>query len=120
LLENVKNLISHDKGRTFDVIKRTLETELGYSIHYRIIDGAHFVPQHRERIIIVGFKKKVPFSFDEIELPPKNQRTIGEILHKTDGAEPFLEHDGDKYFDHNNKLCLLDLHLSEYLPFFND
>ena len=103
LLENVKNLMSHDKGRTFDVIKRTLETELGYHIHYRIIDGAHFVPQHRERIIIVGFKKKTEFSFDEIELPPKNQRTIGEILHKTDGTEPFLEHDGDKYFDHKKK-----------------
>lgn len=103
LLENVKNLMSHDKGRTFDVIKRTLETELGYHIHHRIIDGAHFVPQHRERIIIIGFKKKTSFSFDEIELPPKNLRTIGEILHKTDGSEPYLEHDGDKYFDHKKK-----------------
>jgi DNA (cytosine-5)-methyltransferase 1 len=103
LLENVKNLLSHDKGRTFDVIKRTLETELGYHINYRIIDGAHFVPQHRERILIVGFKKKTPFSFDEIELPPKNKHTISEILHKTDGSEPYLEHDGDKYFDHKKK-----------------
>jgi DNA (cytosine-5)-methyltransferase 1 len=103
LLENVKNLISHDKGRTFDVIKRTLETELGYHIHYSIIDGAHFVPQHRERIIIVGFRKKVPFSFNDIELPPKNQRTIGEILHKIDGSEPYLEHDAAKYFDHKKK-----------------
>ena len=103
LLENVKNLLSHDKGRTFDVIKRTLETELGYQINYRIIDGAHFVPQHRERILIVGFKKKTPFSFDEIELPPKNKHTISEILHKTDGSEPYLEHDGDKYFDHKKK-----------------
>jgi len=103
LLENVKNLLSHDKGRTFDVIKRTLETELGYQINYRIIDGAHFVPQHRERILIVGFKKKTPFSFDEIELPSKNKHTISEILHKTDGSEPYLEHDGDKYFDHKKK-----------------
>ena len=47
LLENVKNLVSHDKGRTFDVICRTLRDELGYHIHYRVIDGAHFVPQHR-------------------------------------------------------------------------
>ena len=103
LLENVKNLLSHDKGRTFDVIKRTLETELGYQINYRIIDGAHFVPQHRERILIIGFKKKTPFSFEEIELPPKNKHTISEILHKTDGSEPYLEHDGDKYFDHKKK-----------------
>ena len=55
LLENVKNLTSHDKGRTFSVIKRTLSEELGYHIHTRVIDGAHFVPQHRERILIVGF-----------------------------------------------------------------
>lgn len=103
LLENVKNLISHDKGRTFDVIKRTLEVELGYHIKYRVIDGAHFVPQHRERIIIVGFKKKTDFDFDEIELPPKNQRVIGEILHKTDGSEPVIEHDEGKYFDHGKQ-----------------
>jgi DNA (cytosine-5)-methyltransferase 1 len=103
LLENFKNLMSHDKGRTFDVIKRTLENELGYHIHHRVIDGAHFVPQHRERIIIIGFKKKLPFDFDAIKLPPKNQHLIGEILHKTDGSEPYIEHDGDKYFDHKKK-----------------
>jgi DNA (cytosine-5)-methyltransferase 1 len=56
LLENVKNLLSHDKGTTFRVILETLESELGYDVHYRVIDGGHFVPQHRERIIIVGFK----------------------------------------------------------------
>jgi DNA (cytosine-5)-methyltransferase 1 len=56
LLENVKNLQSHDKGRTFDVIQRTLRDELGYQIDCKVIDGAHFVPQHRERILIVGFR----------------------------------------------------------------
>lgn len=50
LLENVKNLLSHDKGNTFEVIRRTLIEDLGYHIHYRVIDGAHFVPQHHERI----------------------------------------------------------------------
>ena len=63
LLENVKNLTSHDKGRTFDVIKRALDN-LGYDIHTRVIDGAHFVPQHRERIMIVGFRKADQISFD--------------------------------------------------------
>ena len=65
-LENVKNLVSHDKGNTFKVIKETLE-ELGYSIHYKVMDGKSFVPQHRERIMIVGFKKELydslPFVF---------------------------------------------------------
>lgn len=58
MLENVKNLVSHDKGRTFEIIYNTLD-ELGYSIHFRVLDGQHFVPQHRERIIIVGFDRKV-------------------------------------------------------------
>ncbi len=55
-LENVKNLVSHDKGNTFKVIKETLE-ELRYSLHYLVMDGQAYVPQHRERIMIVGFDK---------------------------------------------------------------
>lgn len=58
MLENVKNLVSHDKGRTFEVTHNALD-ELGYSIHFEILDGKHFVPQHRERIIIVRFDRKV-------------------------------------------------------------
>jgi DNA (cytosine-5)-methyltransferase 1 len=58
MLENVKNLVSHDKGKTFTIIKETLK-ELGYSIHFKVLDGQYFVPQHRERIIIVGFNDKV-------------------------------------------------------------
>ena len=57
LLENVKNLVSHDKGKTFSIIKNTLN-ELDYEVFYQILDGKHFVPQHRERIIIVGFDKR--------------------------------------------------------------
>lgn len=100
LLENVKNLVSHDKGRTFDVIRRTLTEELGYHIYYRVIDGAHFVPQHRERILIVGFREPVNFDFDALPLPHKGRRTLGEILHKTDGSEPVLAWDDSKYFNH--------------------
>src|ERR1700742_4651692 len=49
LLENVKNLLSHDKGNTFRIILETLEQELGYRVKTRVVDGQHFVPQHRER-----------------------------------------------------------------------
>lgn len=56
LLENVKNLCSHDRGRTFKVILESLD-ELGYSVYYAVLDGQNYVPQHRERIIIVGFDK---------------------------------------------------------------
>lgn len=54
LLENVKNLTTHDKGRTFKIIYETLD-RLGYKIFYKVLDGKYYVPQHRERIIIVGF-----------------------------------------------------------------
>lgn len=100
LLENVKNLTSHDKGRTFDVIKRTLTEELGYHIHTRVIDGAHFVPQHRERILIVGFREPVAFDFDAIPLRSKGEHTLKDILHRTDGSEPVLPWDENRFFDH--------------------
>ncbi|MBS1615472.1 MAG: DNA (cytosine-5-)-methyltransferase [Bacteroidetes bacterium] len=81
MLENVKNLVSHDKGNTFKVIKNTL-TELGYSIYHQVLDGKHFVPQHRERIIIVGFKiekfkKKESFQFPNL---PEPNAKIKDIL----------------------------------------
>lgn len=101
MLENVKNLMSHDKGHTFEVIKRTLTKELGYHIHTRVIDGQHFVPQHRERIVIVGFREAQPFDWESLDLPAKGSRRLGDILHREDGTEPELEWDGDRYFDHN-------------------
>jgi DNA (cytosine-5)-methyltransferase 1 len=99
LLENVKNLLSHDKGRTFDVILQTLRDELGYEVHYRVIDGAHFTPQHRERIIIVGFRGKTSFSWDDLRLPEHGPR-LASILHRTDGTEPVLPWDGERFFGH--------------------
>lgn len=103
LLENVKNLVSHDKGRTFDIIRRTLTKDLGYHIHYRVIDGAHFVPQHRERILIVGFHESVAFDFDALPLPPKGERKLKDILHRTDGSEPELPWDEGRFFDNKKK-----------------
>ena len=81
MLENVKNLVSHDKGKTFLVITETLK-ELGYTIHYRVLDGKHYVPQHRERIIIVGFNKTIFKGKENFEFPflPEPTRTFKEIL----------------------------------------
>jgi DNA (cytosine-5)-methyltransferase 1 len=88
LLENVKNLFSHDGGNTFRVIRNTLEVELGYKIHFRIIDGQHWVPQHRERIFIVGFKEDSDFNFKDLKLPDVTQKpSLSSILHKKDGTE---------------------------------
>lgn len=83
LLENVKNLKSHDKGKTFKIIMETLD-ELGYEgIQAQVIDAAHFVPQHRERIFIVGFRKDTGFSWNNLELPPRD-KTMSSILEPHD------------------------------------
>jgi len=88
LLENVKNLLSHDKGNTFKVIKETLETELKYNIYYKVIDGQHFVPQHRERLIILGFKEAIAHNpFDDLILPEKGKIKLSDILHSENGKE---------------------------------
>jgi DNA (cytosine-5)-methyltransferase 1 len=74
-LENVKNLQSHDQGRTWQVIYETLDS-LGYKVFHKVIDAAGWVPQHRERVYIVCFDKKVfgdnpPFEYPE---PPAGPR----------------------------------------------
>ena len=84
MLENVKNLCSHDKGKTFKVITESLN-ELGYEVFYKVIDGQAFVPQHRERIIIVGFDRERYGSFFDFEfniIPKEPKPVIADILEK--------------------------------------
>ncbi|MDR6622475.1 DNA (cytosine-5-)-methyltransferase [Sinomonas atrocyanea] len=115
VLENVKNLRSHDRGRTFAVIMDVLQRELGYNVQAKIIDGGHFTPQHRERIVIVGFAEETDFDLDDLELPDKTSHRLETILHRTDGTEPFLDHDGGKYFDHDGQRVPERYTLSENL-----
>ena len=82
MLENVKNLCSHDKGKTFKIILEALN-ELEYTVFYSVFDGRFYVPQHRERIVIVGFdKRRYPdlseFKFDLTY--PENKPVIKNIL----------------------------------------
>jgi DNA (cytosine-5)-methyltransferase 1 len=85
LLENVKNLLSHDEGRTWKVIKGALE-DLDYKVFHKVIDAADYVPQHRERIYIVAldtreFGKDIEFTF---AAPPKGPRPVlSEILEES-------------------------------------
>lgn len=93
LLENVKNLKSHDKGKTFQIIMQTLD-ELGYVVadaeHMgsddpKVIDGKNFLPQHRERIVLVGFRRDLnihkDFTLKKInEFFPSKRLTFGELL----------------------------------------
>jgi len=88
LLENVKNLVNHDSGRTFQVIKDVLEQELGYRISCRVIDAKSWVPQHRERIFIAGFREPGNFDLNSMPVPdvlsgPK----LSSVLHPEDGSE---------------------------------
>ena len=79
LLENVRNLRGHDGGRTFEVIREHLERRLGYDVHYEVVDARQVVPQHRERLFIVGFDKPRDFAFGTLSGPePK----LGDILER--------------------------------------
>jgi DNA (cytosine-5)-methyltransferase 1 len=82
LLENVKNLVSHDRGTTFRVIRGTLEA-LGYNFRHRVIDAQGWVPQHRERTFMVCLHRDV-FGDEAFEFPePPGElsvRSIGDIL----------------------------------------
>lgn len=93
VLENVKNLKSHDQGKTFRIIMQTLD-ELGYDVadaedngpdDPKIIDGKHFLPQHRERIVLVGFRRdlnlKADFTLRDIsECFPAQRVTLAQLL----------------------------------------
>lgn len=107
MLENVKNLCSHDRGNTFRVITEALD-ELDYAIFYRVLDGQNYVPQHRERILIVGFDRKrygknIDFAFDLTPVEPKP--VMKDILEKdvddkytlTDKLWTYLQNYADKH-----------------------
>jgi DNA (cytosine-5)-methyltransferase 1 len=115
LLENVKNLVNHDRGRTFEVIHRTLKDKLGYEVHKRVINAKSLVPQNRERIFIVGFREPTDFDFDALEIPNAlSGPRLGTVLHAEDGSEP----EDRRYLDKSgrvlDKYTLTD-HLWRYL-----
>lgn len=103
VLENVKNLKSHDQGKTFTVIMNTLD-ELGYDVadadatgkdDPKIVDGKHFLPQHRERIVLVGFRRDLnlrqDFSLRDISQHfPLQRPAFGALLEPTVEAKYIL------------------------------
>lgn len=86
VLENVKNLRSHDKGNTFRIIMHSLR-DLGYEIDPNILDAREWVPQHRERIFIVGFRSPTAFQWEQIKKPTSPSKTLSAILHPQNGTE---------------------------------
>lgn len=88
LLENVKNLLRHDRGRTFEVILQTLREELGYHVDYRVLDARTLVPQHRERVFIVGFRDAADLEAFEWPVLDGPDLAMQDILEPAGEIEP--------------------------------
>ena len=116
LLENVKNLVNHDRGRTFATIRSILEDELNYTISPRVIDARHWVPQHRERIFIAGFRDNCDFNLTRMPLPEcDDMPTLGSIIHPEDGTEIEEPHYTVGPLARVDERYTLSEHLWEYL-----
>ena len=116
LLENVKNLVSHDRGRTFRTIRSILADELGYHISYRVLDAKSWVPQHRERIFIAGFRDDNDFDLDQMALPePSDAPVLRSILHPEDGSETAEPHFTNGHWGKVSDRYTLSEHLWDYL-----
>lgn len=90
MLENVRNLTAHDHGKTFKIIRSHLET-LGYSVYAKVLNALDFgVPQKRERIIIVGFKDDVLFSFPE-PIPVSQRKKLIDVLETNVAAKYYVK-----------------------------
>jgi len=116
LLENVKNLVSHDRGNTFRVIMDVLRRDLGYKfVDYRVLDAKGFVPQHRERTIIVGFREEAGFSWEDVSIPPvETGPRMGAVLHSADEKPDGVYTTGKTRARVHPKYTLTD-HLWSYL-----
>ncbi len=93
LLENVRNLQSHDEKKTFATIYSVLKDKLNYDVHYKILNAKDYgVPQNRPRIYIVGFKKKTPFEFPK----PAGTKKLYTVLEKKVDPKYYIS---QKYFE---------------------
>ena len=90
VLENVKNLKGHDGGKTFDIIYRTLTEALGYTVYHKIIDAKSVVPQHRERIFLVGFREWRYFDYPQF--PDKGPKLDSILEPKPDPKYTLTDH----------------------------
>ena len=97
ILENVKNLVGHDKGKTFKIMKEALE-DAGYHFRYKVLNTAEYanIPQNRERIFVVGFKNKTAAEKFFFPDPIPLTKTIHDLIDITDKKD-------DKYYYENTK-----------------
>jgi DNA (cytosine-5)-methyltransferase 1 len=99
LLENVRNLLSHDGKKTFAVIRQVLEEDLGYRVHFKVLDAKAYLPQHRERVVIVAFRDGQDWDWDSDMIQAAKPVTLDSILHREDGSEldqqPYIAPSGE-------------------------
>ena len=109
-LENVKNLFSHDKGKTFKVIIEILEKKLGYKVFYKILNSMTHanIPQNRERIFIIAFDPKQVENYKEFKFPSKIKltKTIHDILDNDKKADKYYYNSNHKYFPELSKTMI--------------
>jgi DNA (cytosine-5)-methyltransferase 1 len=109
-LENVKNLFSHDKGKTFKVIIEILEKKLGYKVFYEILNSMTHanIPQNRERIFIIAFDPKQVENYKEFKFPSKIKltKTIHDILDDDKKADKYYYNSNHKYFPELSKTMI--------------
>lgn len=104
LLENVKNLLHHDGGRTFDVMRRTLADELGYYVQWRVLNAKGLVPQSRGRVFILGFRDPCDFDLNAFEITyPERPPVLGDIMEPDEVTAAYSLSDRmDAYVRHRN------------------
>lgn len=106
-LENVKNLISHDKGKTFKIIIEILEKKLGYKVFFKVLNSMTHanIPQNRERIFIVAFDPKQVYNYKEFKFPDeiKLTKTIHNILEKGIQNDKYYYSEEHKYYPELSK-----------------
>ena len=102
IFENVKGMLSHDKGNTWKVIKETFERDCGYDVHYQVLNGRNYgIPQSRERIYCIGFRKKTDFLYPA---PVELKRSAYDFLERTVPDKYFLPVKGFKFVtEHVNR-----------------
>lgn len=95
IFENVKGLLSHDGGNTWEVMRRTFEDYCGYHIHFKVLNSKDFgIPQHRERIFCIGFKDPTDFEFPT---PIPLEYSMYDFLEDTVASKYFLREKGIKF-----------------------
>lgn len=92
IFENVRGMLTHDKGHTWEVIKQTFENDCDYDVYYQVLNGKNYgIPQSRERIYCIGFKKETDFKYPAA-IPL--EKTVYDFLQKEFPAKYMLKERG--------------------------